>query len=820
MARVVRIAEVRAEHLLTELLTAQGWDCRRPPNGEMLRQHEYKDHGHLEVIFKGKSKGPGGGDGLPEAVLVDRETLQPIAVIEVKASKADLHKAVAEATTVYGAACVEAGFNPLAVALAGTTEDDFAVRVFKWDGTAWRPVTYEGHAIGWIPNRADADRLRAPVSSPELRPSVPPPDVLADRADEINRLLRESKIRDALRPGIVAATMLALWQSKGEIRKEPSYILADINHACQQAFWKAGKPDLAKSLIVDEANAELAVKMRRIVGILERLNITVLTAEHDYLGQLYETFFRYTGGNTIGQFFTPRHIADFMAELAQVGPDDVLLDPACGTGGFLIAGMHRMQVVGKLSRTQIVGRVNRQLIGFDSEPQTAALCVANMILRGDGTTGVHRGNCLTSADYPVGKADVVLMNPPFPHEQTDTPSEAFVIRGLEGLHSRGVLAAIIPQSLMVKREKQAWRDELLKKNTLLGVISLPDELFQPFAAATTAIVVLRKGVPHPKDHKVFFARIDNDGFKLKKGTRLPRPGSQLPAVIKAYNDRLSIPRLCGWSALNPAEALWHTAAPHYVPTTALTLDEVANGVRDLARFRSAFVVRYAAEILAMMDKVKKGVLKSQTISKIKKPAKVSEEPNTIGALFDIYGGQRELHNKESLQPGASLVISSSGVDNGCYGFFDFDGPLAAPFATVPGTGSIGQAFVQEWPCGVTDHCYILVPKKNVAKEMLYVACATIRQEIWRFSYGAQITASRIAWLPLPPQDRAVPVVQAQLAPAARIEALALQEAEDEFDREVARRRLAEIAANPKKLIQGADLDKRLALIADKEGRGG
>ena len=185
--------------------------------------------------------------------------------------------------------------------------------------------------------------------------------------------------------------MLALWQSRGNLRKDPGNILADINAACKQAFWKAGKPDLANSLLVDEANERLAVKARRIVSILERLNVSVLTAEHDYLGQLYETFFRYAGGNTIGQYFTPRHVASFCAEIVGVTQEDVTLDPTCGTGGFLIAAMERMQREGQISRSEMVKLVSTRLIGFDDEPMTAALCVANMILRGDGSSSVRHG---------------------------------------------------------------------------------------------------------------------------------------------------------------------------------------------------------------------------------------------------------------------------------------------------------------------------------------------------------------------------------------------------------------------------------------------
>ncbi len=133
---------------------------RRPPNGEMLRQHEYEDHAHLRDVFLHRSKVTMIGYGLPEAVIVDRLSLQPLLVVEAKASVGDLDKAMHEVTNVYGRACVDAGYLPLAVALAGTSEDEFSVRVFKWNGSKWSAVTYEGNPIGWIPNRLDTEPTR------------------------------------------------------------------------------------------------------------------------------------------------------------------------------------------------------------------------------------------------------------------------------------------------------------------------------------------------------------------------------------------------------------------------------------------------------------------------------------------------------------------------------------------------------------------------------------------------------------------------------------------------------------------------------------
>src|SRR5262249_33367002 len=107
---------------------------------------------------------------------------------------------------------------------------------------------------------------------------------------------------------------------------------------------------------------------------------------------------------------------------------------------------------------------------------------------------------------------------------------------------------------------------------------------------------------------------------------------------------------------------------------------------------------------------------------------------------------KELHNKENLAPGPALVVSSSGTNNGCYGFFDFDRLIKPSFVTVPSTGSIGEAFVQLWACGVTDDCLILTPRPGTDFEDLFIAAAVVRLEKWRFNYGRKATPARIAYM--------------------------------------------------------------------------
>jgi hypothetical protein len=427
-----------------------------------------------------------------------------------------------------------------------------------------------------------------------------------------------------------------------------------------------------------------------------------------------------------------------------------------------------------------------------------------MILRGDGSSSVQRGDCFTSPDYPIGKASVVLMNPPYPHKSTDAPTEDFVERALEGLSQGGRLAAIIPLSLLVKTNKTPWRKSILAKNTLEAAIKLPDELFQPYAQPYTVVVYLRKGIPHPKGKKVFFARVDKDGFRIKKGVRIPTPENELPTALDHFKANKTEPGFSGWAPLDEDVSF---APGAYIPARVLPDDEIDDGVLEVVRARTAFVAYHAADVVTLNTDNPIPLREVRKVRPLAKP-----KPGTVSDYFDVLYGLRSLHNKEALLPGCTLVISSSGMDNGCYGFFDFEGVLKPPFVTVPSTGSIAIAHVQEWPCGVTDDCLVLLPKPDVPHALLYVAAAVIRNEQWRFSYGRKATPARIADFPLPHNDALLERIDGYLERAARTEDRLIEDAEDALDAHIARQRLTAIKDGSAKVVSGDALDAKLASL--------
>ncbi|MBN1184018.1 MAG: restriction endonuclease subunit S [Bacteroidales bacterium] len=118
----------------------------------------------------------------------------------------------------------------------------------------------------------------------------------------------------------------------------------------------------------------------------------------------------------------------------------------------------------------------------------------------------------------------------------------------------------------------------------------------------------------------------------------------------------------------------------------------------------------------------------------------------LDKLFTIKYGDHTLNNKENLGEGNTVVISSQGIDNGCYGFFDVLAKYQPPIISVPRTGSIAEAFVQLHQCNIDDNCLVLKPKEELPIDYLFYVASAIRFEKWRYLYGRQVTPYRIGKL--------------------------------------------------------------------------
>ncbi len=730
----LRVSESRARYVARDLLNSRGWKLEPvPKGGSLFEEAEYKSNPKIARCLAGQSKS-GSGDAYPDFLLVDgARSSKPVVVLETKSSTAQHEDARGDATH-YGDALWRGGFNVLAAAVSGDDREVCEVAVLRRTSKGWQELTIGGKPIDWIPSPEQVAKILARAGKVTVEPETPNAEALARQADLLNEILRDCNVHDALRPIYAATFMLALWHRTVSV--DPARVLVEINRSAAAALRASGQPELSKSLRLDDKNNALASRSWEVVQILQQLNIQSLSREHDYIGQLYETFFRYTGGNTIGQYFTPRHIIEFICNVVGVRQTDTVFDPACGSGGFLIGALNRMTREAGVPYEEGVTLVNDHLFGMESEPATAALCITNMILRGDGKTGITQRDCFVDKKYPGREVDFVLMNPPFPHKQTDTPTTDFIDRGLASLRTRGLLASIVPYSLLVN--PTGWHRQILKRHRLRLVATLPPDLFLPYAQFNTAILVLEKGVPHA-DAKVFFCRVHNDGFKLKKKRRVAAAGSVLPAVLKRFEDRSAELGLCANATLRESTKEWSPEAfvKSPVPSTADLIDGLDKHIRKHA----AFYVMHGQRLGAV--EAASAILDSGLFGVRVGKNKYEYGPLSLSAYFDVeLGGKDEV---EDLEPGPIPMVTTSEYMNGVTAWKEFDRPYLPPLITVATDGSIASSFVQEVPFYAFYKVALLFPKQGVSMPhaALYFLSYLISQERWRYVYARKFGKTRI-----------------------------------------------------------------------------
>ena len=252
-------------------------------------------------------------------------------------------------------------------------------------------------------------------------------------------------------------------------------------------------------------------------------NIKYIHSAEDYLGRFYGEFMSYSGGDgqTLGIVLTPRHIVELFCELIDLKPTDSVFDPCCGTAGFLIAAMHHMlQKTDKETEKRKIRK--EQLHGIELQPYMFTIATTNMILRGDGKSNLEQEDFLKQnpAQLQLKGCNVGMMNPPYSQGSKANPNLfeiSFTEHLLDSLIADGKAIVIVPQSSMTgkSKEEQAIKENILKKHTLEGVITLNKNTFYG-VGTNPCIAVFSTGIPHEKDKIVKFINFENDGFEVQK----------------------------------------------------------------------------------------------------------------------------------------------------------------------------------------------------------------------------------------------------------------------------------------------------------------
>ena len=273
------------------------------------------------------------------------------------------------------------------------------------------------------------------------------------------------------------------------------------------------------------------------------------------LGDAYEHLLSIMGTQgDAGQFRTPRHIIDFIVAAVAPQKNERVLDPACGSAGFLVAAhAHVMRHGGKLSPSD-KRKLAQNIVGRDIDPGMARLAMVNLYLHKIKSPQVREYDSLSDDSLWEERADVILANPPFmtprggiqPHGRfmvrANRAEVLFVDYIAEHLSPQGRAGVIVPEGIIFQSGK-AYKDlrkMLVEDWGLWAVASLPGGVFQPYSGVKTSVLFLDKT---RRDFKnVLFVKVQNDGFELTTN-RNPIYENDLPAALKimgGYNDEKKV----------------------------------------------------------------------------------------------------------------------------------------------------------------------------------------------------------------------------------------------------------------------------------------
>lgn len=253
-----------------------------------------------------------------------------------------------------------------------------------------------------------------------------------------------------------------------------------------------------------------------------------------------------------GQFRTPRHIIDFIVDIVKPTKADTILDPACGTAGFLISAYKFIQKTAEDTKQPLTPKERTSLTeniqGYDISPDMVKLALVNMYLHKFKNPKIYEYDTLTQDTRWDNYFDCILANPPFmtpkggiqPHNKFGVKANRsevlFVDYIMEHLNSTGRAGVIVPEGIVFQSANayKELRKKLVDENYLYAVVSLPSGIFQPYSGVKTSILFMDKQLAKKTD-KVLFVEIQNDGYDLG-AQRREIDKNDLPKALEIINQ--------------------------------------------------------------------------------------------------------------------------------------------------------------------------------------------------------------------------------------------------------------------------------------------
>ena len=295
------------------------------------------------------------------------------------------------------------------------------------------------------------------------------------------------------------------------------------------------------------------VYLRQVIDVVNEIDLEDTSETHAF-GDIYESILKeLQSAGSSGEFYTPRAVTEFMAEMIEPKIGETMADFACGTGGFLTSWIKQLE--NQKSNTGDIEKINTSFYGMEKKPFPYLLCITNLLLHGMENPNVNHGNSLTKnlLDYTEkDQFDKILMNPPYGgHENASVKgyfpddlassetADLFMSVIMYRLKKNGRAAVILPDGFLFGNDnaKTSIKEKLIKNFNLHTIIRMPGSVFAPYTSITTNILFFDNTTP---TDDVWFYRMDMpEGYKHFSKTK-PMKLEHFDKVKAWWNDRQEI----------------------------------------------------------------------------------------------------------------------------------------------------------------------------------------------------------------------------------------------------------------------------------------
>lgn len=252
------------------------------------------------------------------------------------------------------------------------------------------------------------------------------------------------------------------------------------------------------------------VLIRQVINKINEIDFTSKEDRHLF-NDLYETILKeLQSAGSAGEFYTPRPVTQFIVDMVNPKLGDKILDPACGTGGFLISALNKLkEQVDSIEDNEIL---QKNLMGIEKKPLPHLLCMTNMILHDIEVPNIKHDNSLSRPiiDYTSkDMVDIVVTNPPFggaeeegiemnfPSEfRTRETADLFLVLIMKLLREEGKCGMVLPDGFLFgEGVKTRIKEKLLSEFNLHTIVRLPNGVFNPYTGIRTNLLFFEKGKP-------------------------------------------------------------------------------------------------------------------------------------------------------------------------------------------------------------------------------------------------------------------------------------------------------------------------------------